>query len=64
MASTVFQLRVDEEELERFRCKCEDEYKLDHRDVVRELITAYADGRIRITLDDITKKRSEIYAGD
>lgn len=65
MSSTVFQLRVEESELDRFRKLCEDTYHLDHRDVVRELITAYADGRVRIILDPIEKKKMEdIYVGE
>ena len=49
MASEVLAVRIDEKVLQEFKTICKMKFHREHQDVVKELITAFADGRVSIT---------------
>tara|TARA_R110002153_G_scaffold204675_1_gene357473 strand:+ start:877 stop:1080 length:204 start_codon:yes stop_codon:yes gene_type:complete len=47
--SEVLHIRVQRTDLHDFRSVCRLEFNLDPNDVIRDLLRAFADGRIKIT---------------
>lgn len=62
MSREVFQFRVNNDDLKKFRDRCRTEFTRDPNDVARELIKAFAEGRIKIQPTEAQKnERSELY---
>ena len=53
----VLYVRISDEELERFKKKCD----FKHADVVREIVTAFNEGRLKIQRTKEQKKAMEEY---
>lgn len=49
MASTVLHLRIGEGDLQNFKTICKSKYHRDHNDMARELLIAFAEGRVTLT---------------
>ena len=62
MASSVVHVRVPDEHIEKFRDMCKSDYDRDANDMIRELIHAFTEGRVKITPSDSQKReRGELY---
>ena len=60
MATTVWPIRVDEEDLKGFNKRCE-ALEVKPTDMCRELIRAFAEGRVKIIPTTEQLKKGEIY---
>lgn len=54
--NTFMTVRMDKEAFEAFKRHCAEQLKRRHSDVVRELITATTEGRVKITPTDFQKE--------
>lgn len=59
--SVFLTVRVEQEELDKFKQYCSDKLGRPHSQVVRELMTAIVEGRLKITPSD---KMKELYNVD
>ena len=62
MSRVLFQCRVNEDDLKKFKDRCTSEFTRDPNDVARELIKAFAEGRVTIKPTEGQKnERSKLY---
>lgn len=55
-------MRVDPKAMEKFKKKCMSVHNKQHTDMIRELIDAFNEGRVRIiTTEEARKSREELY---
>jgi len=65
MASTTLHLRIDEDDLTSFKAECATRYNRDHNDLLREMIVAATEGRLKIVPSEGQMNLfSDIYTND
>ena len=57
---TTMQFRIDNDVKKAFEKRCS-EFHIDHTDMARDLVQAFAEGRVTISKSETQKKKEELY---